>query len=63
MAIEVIFGRPGLGAFLVARIQQKDVPSIQGVVGDFLASMTDPGRLRQDRGKIKDTTTLIAGEG
>ena len=47
----------------MARIQQKDVPSIQGVVGDFLASMTDPGRLRQDRGKIKDTTTLIAGEG
>jgi ABC-type proline/glycine betaine transport system permease subunit len=32
VAIEVIFGRPGLGAFLVARIQQKDVPSIQGVV-------------------------------
>jgi ABC-type dipeptide/oligopeptide/nickel transport system permease component len=32
VAIEVIFGRPGLGAFLVARIQEKDVPSIQGVV-------------------------------
>jgi peptide/nickel transport system permease protein len=32
VAIEVIFGRPGLGSFLVARIQEKDVPSIQGVV-------------------------------
>jgi ABC-type dipeptide/oligopeptide/nickel transport system permease component len=32
VAIEVIFGRPGIGAFLVARIQEKDVPSIQGVV-------------------------------
>jgi ABC-type dipeptide/oligopeptide/nickel transport system permease component len=32
VAIEVVFGRPGLGAFLVARIQEKDVPSIQGVV-------------------------------
>ncbi|HEY1640992.1 MAG TPA: ABC transporter permease [Streptosporangiaceae bacterium] len=32
VAIEVIFGRPGLGAFLVQRIQEKDVPSIQGVV-------------------------------
>jgi peptide/nickel transport system permease protein len=32
VAIEVIFGRPGLGAFLVARIQEKDIPSIQGVV-------------------------------
>jgi peptide/nickel transport system permease protein len=32
VAIEVIFGRPGIGSFLVARIQEKDVPSIQGVV-------------------------------
>jgi peptide/nickel transport system permease protein len=32
VAIEVIFGRPGIGAFLVQRIQEKDVPSIQGVV-------------------------------
>lgn len=32
VAIEVIFGRPGLGSFLVARIQEKDIPSIQGVV-------------------------------
>jgi len=36
---------------------------IANYMGDFLASMTDPARLRQDRGKIKDTTTLIAGEG
>jgi peptide/nickel transport system permease protein len=35
---------------------------IANYMGDFLASMTDPARLRQDRGKIKDTTTLIAGE-
>jgi ABC-type dipeptide/oligopeptide/nickel transport system permease subunit len=32
-------------------------------LGDFLASMTDPDRLRQPRSKIKDTTTLIAGDG
>jgi ABC-type dipeptide/oligopeptide/nickel transport system permease component len=32
VAIEVIFGRPGLGSYLVSRIQQKDIPSIQGVV-------------------------------
>ena len=32
VAIEVLFGRPGLGSFLVARIQSKDVPAIQGVV-------------------------------
>jgi ABC-type dipeptide/oligopeptide/nickel transport system permease component len=32
VAIEVIFGRPGIGSFLVQRIQEKDVPSIQGVV-------------------------------
>lgn len=36
---------------------------IANYMGDFLAAMTDPGRLRQARGKIKDTTTLIAGEG
>jgi len=36
---------------------------IANYMGDFLASMTDPARLRQGRGKIKDTTTLIAGEG
>jgi peptide/nickel transport system permease protein len=32
VAVEVIFGRPGLGSFLVSRIQAKDVPSIQGIV-------------------------------
>lgn len=32
VAIEVIFGRPGLGQYLVSSIQQKDVPAIQGVV-------------------------------
>jgi len=32
IAIEGIFGRPGLGSYLVARIQQKDIPSIQGIV-------------------------------
>lgn len=32
VAVEVIFGRPGLGNFLVSRIQAKDVPSIQGIV-------------------------------
>lgn len=32
VAIEIIFGRPGLGSYLVERIQQKDVPSIQGIV-------------------------------
>lgn len=32
VAIEIIFGRPGLGSYLVARIQQKDIPAIQGIV-------------------------------
>lgn len=32
VAIEVLFGRPGLGSFLVSRIQAKDVPAIQGIV-------------------------------
>jgi ABC-type dipeptide/oligopeptide/nickel transport system permease subunit len=32
-------------------------------LGDFLASMTDPDRLRQRHSKVQDTTTLIAGEG
>ncbi len=32
VAIEVIFGRPGIGSYLVSRIQQKDIPSIQGIV-------------------------------
>jgi ABC-type dipeptide/oligopeptide/nickel transport system permease component len=32
VAIEIIFGRPGLGQYLVASIQQKDIPAIQGVV-------------------------------
>lgn len=32
VAIEVIFGRPGLGQYLVSSIQQKDIPAIQGVV-------------------------------
>ena len=36
---------------------------IANYLGDFLASMTDPDRLRQPRTKLKDTTTLIAGEG
>jgi peptide/nickel transport system permease protein len=32
VAIEIIFGRPGLGQYLVSSIQQKDIPAIQGVV-------------------------------
>jgi ABC-type dipeptide/oligopeptide/nickel transport system permease subunit len=36
---------------------------VANYLGDFLASMTDPDRLRQPRTKLKDTTTLIAGEG
>jgi peptide/nickel transport system permease protein len=32
VATEVIFGRPGLGAYLVSQIQLKDIPSIQGIV-------------------------------
>lgn len=32
VATEVIFGRPGLGAYLVTQIQLKDIPSIQGIV-------------------------------
>lgn len=30
VAIEVLFGRPGLGSFLVSRIQSKDVPGYPG---------------------------------
>jgi ABC-type dipeptide/oligopeptide/nickel transport system permease subunit len=36
---------------------------VANYMGDFLASMTDPDRLRQARVKLKDTTTLIAGDG
>lgn len=32
VAIEVLFGRPGLGSYLVSRIQSKDVPAIQGII-------------------------------
>ena len=32
VAIEIIFGRPGLGQYLVSSIQQKEIPAIQGVV-------------------------------
>ncbi len=32
VAIETIFGRPGLGSFLVQSIQEKDIPSVQGIV-------------------------------
>src|SRR4051794_31567792 len=32
VATEVIFGRPGLGNYLVQQIQLKDVPTIQGIV-------------------------------
>jgi ABC-type dipeptide/oligopeptide/nickel transport system permease component len=32
VATEVIFGRPGLGAYLVSEIQLKDIPTIQGIV-------------------------------
>jgi ABC-type dipeptide/oligopeptide/nickel transport system permease subunit len=35
---------------------------IANYTGDFLASLTDPDRLRQAHLKLKDTTTLIAGE-
>jgi len=35
---------------------------IANYLGDFLASMTDPDRLRQRRSKLKDTTQLIAGD-
>lgn len=32
VAIEVIFGRPGIGSLLVTSIQEKDIPTIQGIV-------------------------------
>lgn len=32
VATEVIFGRPGLGNYLVQQIQLKDVPTVQGIV-------------------------------
>ena len=32
VAIEVIFGRPGIGSLLVTSIGQKDVPTVQGTV-------------------------------
>lgn len=59
VAIEVLFGRPGLGSFLVSRIQSKDVPAIQGIVllvavayvavnllVDILQGVLDPRLLR-----------------
>lgn len=32
VVIEVIFGRPGLGSYLVNAIQDKDIPAVQGAV-------------------------------
>jgi ABC-type dipeptide/oligopeptide/nickel transport system permease component len=32
VAIEVIFGRPGLGSYLIESMQAKDVPAIQGII-------------------------------
>ena len=32
VATEVIFGRPGIGAYLVSQILRKDIPSVQGIV-------------------------------
>jgi len=32
VTIEVVFGRPGLGSFLVQSITEKDIPAIQGIV-------------------------------
>ena len=32
VAIEVIFGRPGVGAYLVESMRAKDIPAIQGVI-------------------------------
>jgi ABC-type dipeptide/oligopeptide/nickel transport system permease component len=32
VVIEVVFGRPGLGSYLVTAIQDKDIPAVQGTV-------------------------------
>jgi peptide/nickel transport system permease protein len=32
VATEVIFGRPGIGAYLVSQILRKDIPTVQGIV-------------------------------
>ncbi len=32
VAIEVIFGRPGVGAYLIESMRAKDIPAIQGVI-------------------------------
>lgn len=32
VAIEVIFGRPGIGSYLVSAIQAKDIPAVQGMM-------------------------------
>jgi peptide/nickel transport system permease protein len=32
VATEVIFGRPGVGSFLVSQIQRKDIPTVQGII-------------------------------
>ena len=32
VAIEVIFGRRGIGSYLVSAIQAKDIPAVQGIM-------------------------------
>ena len=32
VVVEVIFGRPGIGSYLVLAIQSKDIPAVQSVV-------------------------------
>jgi peptide/nickel transport system permease protein len=32
VVVEVIFGRPGIGSYLVQAIQAKDIPAVQSVV-------------------------------
>lgn len=32
VAVEVIFGRPGIGSYLVSAIQAKDIPTVQGIM-------------------------------
>ena len=32
MVVEVIFGRPSIGSYLVQAIQDKDIPAVQSVV-------------------------------
>jgi peptide/nickel transport system permease protein len=32
VATEIIFGRPGIGAYLVSQIEAKDIPTVQGIV-------------------------------